>query len=66
MFDSANGDKNHTTIAVWESTKNKLDKHRAPGQCYNGFICQLLDLWEESNRPMSMSRGGALEDEGFK
>jgi len=35
-----------TTIAIWKSTKEKLDKNRAPGQCYNGFICQLIDLWE--------------------
>ena len=27
-------------------TKDRLDKNRAPGQCYDGFICQLVDLWE--------------------
>jgi hypothetical protein len=43
------GERNHLTIAIWESTKNKLDKHRAPGQCYNGFICQLIERWEETN-----------------
>ncbi len=44
-----NGDsKITTTIAVWKSTKDKLDKNRAPGQCYNGFICQLVDLWERN------------------
>jgi len=36
-----------TTIGLKMSTKDKLDKNRAPGQCYNGFICQLVDLWEE-------------------
>jgi len=39
--------KDNTTIAIWKSTKDKLDKNRAPGQCYNGFICQLIDLWEK-------------------
>jgi hypothetical protein len=37
-----------TTIGVRKTTKAKLDKNRAPGQCYDGFICQLVDLWEGS------------------
>ncbi|MFC1875125.1 hypothetical protein ACFLY3_03120 [Chloroflexota bacterium] len=45
-----NSNKNTTTIAIWKSTKDKLDRNRAPGQCYNGFICQLVDLWEESSK----------------
>jgi hypothetical protein len=36
-----------TTIGLRKATKAKLDRNRAPGQCYNGFICQLIDLWEE-------------------
>ena len=40
-------DKNTTSIAIWKSTKDKLDKNKAPGQCYNGFICQLIDMWEK-------------------
>jgi hypothetical protein len=35
-----------TTVGLRQSTKEKLDKNRAPGQCYDGFICQLVDLWE--------------------
>ncbi len=38
-----------TTIGVRKTTKAKLDRNRAPGQCYNGFICQLVDLWERTN-----------------
>jgi len=38
-----------TTIGLKTTTKNKLDNNRAPGQCYDGFICQLVDLWERSN-----------------
>ncbi len=36
-----------TTIGLKKSTKARLDKNRAPGQCYEGFICQLIDLWEQ-------------------
>jgi hypothetical protein len=35
-----------TTVGVKASTKAKLDQNRAPGQCYDGFINQLVDLWE--------------------
>ena len=37
------------TLGIRLSTKTKLDKNRAPGQCYDGFICQLIELWEEVN-----------------
>jgi hypothetical protein len=45
ILDSNQANKN-TTIGIWKSTKDKLDKNKAPGQCYNGFICQLVDMWE--------------------
>jgi hypothetical protein len=35
-----------TTIGVKASTKDKVDKNRAPGQSYDGFINQLVALWE--------------------
>ena len=35
-----------SSIGLKRATKDKLDKNRAPGQCYDGFICQLIDLWE--------------------
>jgi len=37
-----------TTIGLKTITKARMNKNRAPGQCYDGFICQLLDLWEKS------------------
>ncbi len=37
----------HTTIGLKKVTKEMLDKRRAPGQCYDGFLCQLMDLWDE-------------------
>ncbi len=39
--------KLRTTIGLKMNTKDKLDNNRAPGQCYDGFICQLVDLWEK-------------------
>ncbi len=36
----------HTTVGLRQSTKARLDKNRAPGQCYDGFLCQLMDVWE--------------------
>jgi len=51
---------NHTTtIAVWKSTKDKLDRNKAPGQCYNGFICQLVDLWEKTGEEKIFSKAGS-------
>jgi hypothetical protein len=38
-----------TTIGLKSETKSKLDKNRAPGQCYDGFIWQLVELWERTN-----------------
>ena len=37
-----------TTIGLKESTKMMLNENRAPGQCYDGFLRQLVDLWEKS------------------
>ncbi len=39
-----------TTVALKRATKSKLDKSRAPGQCYDGFICQMLQLWEKNGK----------------
>ena len=39
-----------STIGLKLSTKSKLDRNRAPGQCYDGFLCQLVDMWEEANK----------------
>ena len=52
-------EKQITTIAIWKSTKDKLDRNRAPGQCYNGFICQLVDLWEKIGEEKVYSRAGS-------
>ena len=36
-----------SSISLKQDTKDKLDQNRAPGQCYDGFICQLVNLWEK-------------------
>jgi len=28
--------------------KERLNQYQAPGQCYDGFLCQLVDLWEKT------------------
>lgn len=60
-----------TTIGVRKSTKEKLDRQRAPGQCYDGFICQLVDLWEKNRTKegkisyLAGSAGGKQGAEGI-
>jgi hypothetical protein len=41
--------EHRTTVGIKRTTKDKLDKNRAPGQCYDGFLCQMVDLWEKSS-----------------
>ena len=43
-----NKERPHTTIGLRKTTKDRLDRARAPGQCYDGFLCQLVDMWEKS------------------
>jgi hypothetical protein len=39
-------DKSRTTIALQKATKERLDGSKAPGQCYDGFIGELVEYWE--------------------
>ena len=41
--------KLRTTIGIRATTKERLTENKAPGQCYDGFIWQLIDLWERTN-----------------
>lgn len=36
-----------STIGLRVGTKERLDKCRAPGQCYDGILKQMVDMWEE-------------------
>jgi hypothetical protein len=40
-----------TTIGLKASTKSLLDSRRAPGQCYDGFLCQLVKTWDGIHDP---------------
>ena len=48
MNPNINKHPERTTIGLKKSTKSRLDHLKAPGQCYEGFICQLIGLWEET------------------
>jgi len=50
MANESKSSTKRTTIGLKASTKGKLDKNRAPGQCYDGFINQLVDLWEKGSK----------------
>ena len=45
---SLKSEKRRSTIGLKVSTKRRMDKCRAPGQCYDGFIQQMVDHWEKS------------------
>ena len=55
-----------STIGLRVSTKEKLDRSRAPGQCYDGFLCQLVDMWEEVNGGRRAGYGRSYEDDGYQ
>jgi hypothetical protein len=46
--DSIESQTSRTTIGLKKATKDRLDKNRAPGQCYDGFLGQMVDLWEKA------------------
>ncbi len=54
--------KSRTTIGLRTATKTKLDKNRAPGQCYDGFLCQMVELWEKTHNGISDDHSVRLGD----
>lgn len=38
-------DSGHAIIVVTRDTKARLNKSRAPGQCYGGFVRQPIGCW---------------------
>jgi len=38
-----------SSISLRRSTKKRLDMSRAPGQSYDGFLYQMIDMWEEAS-----------------
>jgi hypothetical protein len=39
-----------TTVAISKTTKARMDKWRATGQCYDGFLCEMVNLWERMHK----------------
>ena len=39
-----------TSIGLNSETKRRMDENRAPGQSYDGFIRQLVDSWEKTQK----------------
>ena len=39
----------YACVSLRQTTKTMLNKYRAPGQSYDGFIYQLIDMWEKNN-----------------
>jgi hypothetical protein len=66
-----NNSRGHTTVGLKHSTKSKLNKRRAPGQSYDGFLGQLMDLWDKAHaseeqpaRPSPSSQTPAIQHKG--
>jgi hypothetical protein len=51
-----------TTISVNMVTKSRLDRWRAPGQCYDGFLSQLVELWERMHIDYKRQREASAKD----
>jgi len=39
-----------TSIGLKRTTKDSLDHNKSPGQSYDGFLRQLIALWERMDR----------------
>ncbi|MBN1369078.1 MAG: hypothetical protein JW954_02430 [Dehalococcoidaceae bacterium] len=61
-----NADNPRSTIGLKKSTKARLDRSRAPGQCYDGFLCQLVNMWEEAHRSDELNHSRPLENYGYQ
>jgi hypothetical protein len=48
MADDKPANHKRSTIGLKVSTKERMDRCRAPGQCYDGFITQMVDHWEKT------------------
>ncbi|MDD2471827.1 MAG: hypothetical protein PHT28_02775 [Dehalococcoidales bacterium] len=44
------------SIGLKRSTKARLDNSRAPGQCYDGFVCQLIEMWNEAQKKRGIEK----------
>jgi hypothetical protein len=56
----------HTTIAIQKDTKERLNDIRAPGQCYDGCINELVEYWERYRIGSSLCGPGIPVHQGTK
>ena len=49
-----------TTVSISKDTKDRMDKWRATGQCYDGFLCQIVGLWEQTHKDTGKHETGAI------
>ena len=47
-----------TTINLQKDTKARLDKSKAKGQCYDGFIIELVNYWARYRMVTSLCNPG--------
>ncbi len=53
------------TIRIKRATKVRLEENRAPGQSNDGFIGQLVDLWEKTKARLEENRAPGQDYDGF-
>jgi hypothetical protein len=49
-----------TTVSINKATKFRIDQWRAYGQCYDGFLCELVDLWRKCIETVADMKQGRL------
>jgi hypothetical protein len=54
-------DSPRTTVSVTKATKTRLDKWRAPSQCYDAFLVQLVSLWEKTHTDNYINKTEAVD-----
>jgi len=54
-----------SSIGLRKSTKARLDRSRAPGQCYDGFLCQLVDMWDEVHQKNNSGHGSSSKETDY-
>ncbi len=53
------------TIRIKGATKVRLEENRAPGQSSDGFIGQLVDLWEKTKARLEENRAPGQDYDDF-
>ncbi len=49
-YNAKSGAGDRTTVSIARATKERMDRWRATGQCYDNFLCQIMSLWEQTHK----------------